>query len=108
GEPAGDSANDDGCDPADLLLLHCFLLMFMPTVNSSIMAVSFRRRQLDVVPGWVSSSCENRTCRISFVVTFPLPFFSTWSSCWAFFRAGTSGGAWGRREGMTIFPPAFN
>jgi hypothetical protein len=26
GEPAGDSANDDGCDPADLLLFHCLLL----------------------------------------------------------------------------------
>jgi hypothetical protein len=26
GEPASDSANDDGCDPADLLLFDCFLL----------------------------------------------------------------------------------
>jgi molybdopterin-biosynthesis enzyme MoeA-like protein len=78
--------------------LSCLPAMFMPTVNSSIMAVSFRRRQLDVVPGSVSSSCENRTCRISFVVTLPLPFFSTRTSCCAS----------GRPAGMTIFPPAFN
>src|SRR5262249_51821935 len=62
------------------------------------LALSFRLRQLEVMPGWVSSSCENRTCRISFVVTLPLPFFSTRTSCCAS----------GRPAGMTIFPPAFN
>jgi hypothetical protein len=56
------------------------------------------QHQLDVMPGSVSSSCENRTCRISFVVTLPLPFFSTKTSCCAS----------GRPAGMTIFPPAFN
>src|SRR5262249_11967436 len=56
------------------------------------------QRQGDVVPGSVSSSCENRTCRISLVVTLPLPFFSTRTSCCAS----------GRPAGMTIFPPAFN
>src|SRR6516225_8712452 len=60
--------------------------------------ISFRRRQLEVMPGSVSSSCENRTCRISLVVTLPLPFFSTRTSCCAS----------GRPAGMTIFPPAFN
>jgi hypothetical protein len=27
GEPAGNSANDDGCDPADLLLFHWWFLL---------------------------------------------------------------------------------
>src|SRR5262249_34373917 len=82
---------------AATVTLSCLPAMFMPTVNSSIMAISFRRRQLEVIPGSVSSSCENRTCRISFVVTLPLPFFSTRTSCCAS----------GRPAGMTIFPPAL-
>ena len=31
-EPAGDAADDDGCDPADLLLFH---LAFTPSVNNN-------------------------------------------------------------------------
>ena len=52
------------------------------------------KRQL----GSVSSSCENRTCKISLIVTLPLPSLSTRTSCCAS----------GRPAGITIFPPFFN
>jgi hypothetical protein len=45
-----------------------------------------------------SSSCENRTRRISFVLTFPLSSFSTSMSCCAS----------GRPAGSTILPPFFS
>src|SRR5215471_4251231 len=54
--------------------------------------------QLDVMPGSISSSCENRTCRISLVVTLPSLFFSTRTNCCAS----------GKPAGITIFPPALS
>src|SRR6516162_6566327 len=41
----------------------------------------FAPRRSKRQPGSVSSSCENRTCRISLIVTLPLPSLSTSTSC---------------------------
>jgi hypothetical protein len=50
GEPASDSANDDGCDPTDLVLFHwCFLLAGRLSINH----ISIRDPQkAPVAAGW--------------------------------------------------------